>query len=130
MRVFLRNVLISTTALLAAATGASAQEGNAANGEKLFEKCLVCHTENAPKSQRGPSLAGVFGRKAATGEDYPYSDAMRAAGAAGLVWNGKELEAFIKTPQKRVKGSWMTFSGVTGKQDIKDVVAYLKQLSQ
>lgn len=130
MRVFLRNVLISMTTFLAAAAGASAQDGNAADGEKLFKKCLVCHTENAPKSQRGPSLAGVFGRKAATGEDYPYSDAMRAAGAAGLVWNEKELEAFIKSPQTRVKGSWMTFSGVTRQQDIKDIAAYLKQISE
>jgi cytochrome c len=116
MRVFMRTVLISTTVFLAIASGGQAQEGNAAAGEKLFKKCLICHTESADESRRGPSLAGVFGRTAGTAEGYPYSDAMRAAGEAGLVWQEEELAAFIKSPQAKVKGSWMAFPACHGQR--------------
>lgn len=130
MRVFLRTILISTTLFPVGQSGAQAQEGNVAAGEKLFRKCLICHAESVEESRRGPSLVGIVGRKAGTADGYPYSDAMRAAGAAGLVWEEEELAAFIKSPQAKVKGSWMTFSGVSRSKEISDVIAYLKQLAR
>lgn len=130
MRAFMRTVLISTTIFLFSQPAAQAQEGDATAGEKLFRKCLICHSENADESRRGPALAGVVGRRAGTADGYPYSEAMRAAGVAGLVWEEEELAAFIKSPQAKVKGSWMSFSGVSRPKDIRDVIAYLKQLSQ
>lgn len=130
MPAFLPTVLISTTLLFASLSIAQAQEGNVAAGEKLFKKCLICHAESVHESRRGPSLVGIVGRKAGIADGYPYSDAMRAAGAAGLVWEEEDLAAFIKSPQAKVKESWMSFSGVSRPKDISDVIAYLKQLAQ
>lgn len=130
MRAFLRTVSISTTVFLVSLPSAQAQTGNGAAGERLFKKCLICHAESVDESRRGPSLVGIVGRKAGVADGYPYSEAMRAAGAAGLVWDEEELAAFIKSPQAKVKGSWMSSSGVSRPKDISDVIAYLKQLAQ
>lgn len=127
MRDFVRTIFLSTVVLMPLTSNGQAQEGDIAAGEKLFKRCSVCHTADADESRRGPSLKGVFGRKAATAPDYPYSDPMRAAGAAGLVWDEPSLASFIKKPQTLVNGTWMAFPGFGKDQDIRDVIAYLKQ---
>ena len=38
--------------------------GDAAKGEQVFRKCRACHSLETGKNTVGPSLAGVFGRKA------------------------------------------------------------------
>lgn len=130
MRDFMRTLFLSTAVLMPFASTGHAQEGDAAAGEKLFKRCSVCHTAGADESRRGPSLKGVFGRKAATAPDYPYSEPMREAGAAGLVWDEETLASFIKKSQALVKGTWMAFPGFGKEQDIRDVIAYLRQLNR
>ena len=129
MQLLARTAFFSFIVLMNFTTSGQAQEGNAITGEKLFKRCSICHNDQADESRRGPSLTGVVGRKAATRPEYPYSDAMRAAGAAGLVWNENELKAFIKKPQAMVKGTWMVFAGMTKERDLNDLIAYLKQHS-
>ena len=57
-------------ALLSAAGGARA-DGDAARGEKKFEDCAACHTLERGENSVGPSLHGVFGRKAGELDGFP-----------------------------------------------------------
>ena len=52
-------------------------EGDAARGEKRFEDCAACHSVERGVNNVGPTLAGVFGRKAGELNDFRYSAAMK-----------------------------------------------------
>ncbi len=57
-------VLVASMIVLA---GQAAAEGDAAKGEKLFKgflQCSSCHSLEAGETKVGPTLAGLFGRKA------------------------------------------------------------------
>ena len=48
-------------------TQAFAQAGNAARGERVFnQQCKTCHSLEEGPSLTGPTLHGMFGRKAGT----------------------------------------------------------------
>ena len=69
------SILIGAIALLAAA-GAARADGDAARGEKRFEECATCHTLERGVNNVGPSLSGLFGRKAGEIADFRYSPAV------------------------------------------------------
>ena len=72
----------------------------------------------------GPSLAGVFGRKAGTAEGFHrYSDALSSA---DLVWREDTLNRFLADPQAFLPGNRMTFPGIADAQGRADVIAYLQ----
>jgi cytochrome c len=91
------------------------------HGKQVFNACAACHTEK-PQAL-GPSLKGVFGRKAAALDDFRYSNPMKRA---NLVWDEASLRDFIADPQSKVKGNRMPFGGLTKPEDIDDVIAFLK----
>ena len=72
---------------------------------------------------RCPSLKGVFGRKSGAIEDFRYSGAMKRA---NLVWDEANLRDYISDPQAKVKGNRMPFGGLHDKNDVDDLIAYLK----
>jgi cytochrome c2 len=77
-----------------------------------------------PRSRmRCPSLKGVFGRKSGAIEDFRYSGAMKRA---NLVWDEANLRDYISDPQAKVKGNRMPFGGLHDKNDVDDLIAYLK----
>jgi cytochrome c len=51
----------------------------------------------------GASLAGVFGRRAATVSGYHYSKDLKAAGAYGLVWDRQSIDGFLQDPSRFLK---------------------------
>jgi cytochrome c len=104
--------------LIAAAPAAAA---DVEHGKTLYQACIACHTEKP--DALGPSLKGVFGRKAAALDDFRYSNPMKRA---DLVWDEENLRAYIADPQAKVKGNRMPFGGLRKPEDIDDVVAYLK----
>jgi cytochrome c len=104
--------------------GSAAAEGDAAAGEKVFNKCKTCHTLEVGKNKIGPSLAGVIGRIAGTAEGFAYSDAMKAS---GLTWSEENLTAYLASPKDFVPGNKMTFAGLKKEADIANVIAYIKQ---
>lgn len=100
---------------------------SAANGEDIFKKCRVCHDVGPDaKIKVGPPLRGIFGRKAGTAEGFSYSDAMREAGANGLIWSEETIEKYLDNPRGFVPGNKMAFVGVKDEIDRKDLLAYLK----
>jgi cytochrome c len=99
----------------------AAPAADAEHGREVFVACLACHSEK-PEAL-GPSLKGVFGRKAATLEDFRYSNPMRRA---NLVWDEANLRDYIADPQTKVKGNRMPFGGLGKPEDIDDVIAFLK----
>jgi cytochrome c len=111
------------------ASGALAQEGDAAAGENVFKKCAVCHIADTDKNKVGPSLNHVFGRTAGTHPNFAYSPAMLAAGKGGLVWDETTLRDYLHDPKLKVKGTKMTFVGLKDDTDITNLMAYLKQFS-
>ena len=55
----------------------AATEGDAALGQKAFQRCSACHSTTNQKKV-GPGLGGVVGRTAGTMEGIRYSAAMKA----------------------------------------------------
>ena len=97
---------------------------DAAKGKRVFNKCKSCHVANKKKNRVGPHLVGLFGRKAGSVKKYKYSKAMRAA---GIVWDEKNLDEYLTSPKKYVKGTKMAFAGLKKQTDRENVIAYLKK---
>ena len=91
------------------------------NGKVIFRQCSICHSMNL----NGPSLAGVFGRKAGTAIGFNYSRAMRES---GITWNENNLEQYIENPQKMFPGSFKTFGGIKDIESRNSLIAYIKSL--
>ena len=111
------------------ATQASAQSGDAAKGQRVFnQQCRACHTlEKDGASPVGPNLHGVFGRKAGTAAGFEFSEAMKTS---GIVWDDKTMAEYNRDPKGKVPGTKMVFNGVKQQAQLDDLVAYLKQATQ
>jgi cytochrome c len=94
---------------------------DASHGKIVFQTCAACHSDKPDAI--GPSLRGVYGRKAAALEDFRYSNAMLRS---NIVWDEANLRAYIRDPQAKVPGNRMPFGGLDSSADIDDVIAYLK----
>jgi cytochrome c len=106
------------------AHGSAQAEGDAEAGQALFTKyCGGCH-KIGPNAQAafGPQLTGIIGRPAGHTTDYKYSSEMLNS---GIVWDREKLSAFIKEPSDVVDGTKMRFWGISDKQKIEDLLAYL-----
>jgi cytochrome c len=108
-------------ALVLAAAGAHA-EGDAARGEKRFEECAACHAVAQGAESVGPSLHGVFGRKAGELADFRFSPALKRS---GIVWSEQAVDQFIADPQAVVPGNRMPFAGIPDAGARADLIAYL-----
>ena len=89
----------------AAPAFADGHGGDAAAGEKEFNKCKSCHMIESDAGETivkggktGPNLYGVIGRTAGTA-DFKYGKDLVAAGEAGLVWDEANLAEYIADPR-------------------------------
>jgi len=111
--------------------GAAAQQGNVEDGAEVFKKCRACHDVGPDaKNKVGPPLNDVIGRTAGAVAQFSYSDANKAAGAKGLVWNDDTLSKYLENPLAFMPGTKMAFAGLKDPQDRKDLIAYLKTFSK
>lgn len=114
-------VLPLTVLSLAGAALAQAPGGDAGRGAALFEdRCAMCHV--AGGGGQGPSLKGVYGRKAGAGPGFHYSAALAGS---GLTWTGAGLDRFLAGPSKAVPGTAMSIA-VSDPAQRGDLIAYLR----
>jgi len=118
--------LLSVTALyLAASLTPTLAAGNAASGKRLYQtRCLGCHGDGGAATTLGPSLVGIIGRKAGTGESGVHSRAMTESNTR---WDEALLRKFLAAPTKQVPGTIMP-GAVQDAQEIDDLIAYLETL--
>ncbi|TPM25103.1 cytochrome c family protein [Mesorhizobium sp. B2-3-5] len=123
----LRAVLSASTLLLVTSLAAHAG-GDPVLGKHVFNRCIACHEAASDRDKVGPHLMGVVGRTAGTAESFlgHYSEAMKSAGAAGLVWDEANLAEYLKAPRLKVPGNRMAFGGLGSDDDIANIIAYLK----
>ncbi len=117
-------LLLTLTAC--SAPQARADESTAA-GEAVFRRnCMVCHTTDG-KNRVGPTLAGVFGRKAGTQAAFAsqYSEANKNS---DTVWDEEHLDAYLASPATVMPGNKMAFAGIKNPNDRRMLIAYLKSL--
>lgn len=119
-------VCVGLAAMASAALSEAA--GDAQRGAKVFGNCAACHALAPELNLTGPSLSGLWGRKAAGLESFVrYSDALRKS---GLVWNEQSLDEWLRDPQAVVPGNFMAFPGLKDERSREDLIAFLKAASQ
>jgi cytochrome c len=109
------------------ATATAALAADASRGEQLFVECASCHTLEKGVHNVGPTLAGLFQRKAGGFDDYRYSPAMKRS---NITWTPEELDKFIADPQVVVPANRMPYAGMTNATDRADLIAYLQRAAQ
>lgn len=112
---------VASAAAEASATPATA----AVSPPPAFAQCRSCHSPEPGKNGVGPSLAGIFGQKAAEVAGYNFSPAMKSS---GLTWDEATLDRYIKSPRTVVPDTKMTYPGIQDDAKRAAVIAYLKAI--
>ncbi len=97
------------------------------NGERQFvRKCSVCHALERDGGRRaGPTLDGLFGRRAGSVADYAYSAALKDS---GITWTEATVdELFDLGPDHVTPGSKMPMQRIAAPEDRADLIAFLKR---
>ncbi|HWU01107.1 MAG TPA: c-type cytochrome [Novosphingobium sp.] len=108
----------ASAAPAAAATTASAEPAD-------FAMCKTCHSVQPGVTLIGPSLAGVYGRKAGAVAGFAYTDGVKALGYS---WDEEHLDKWLENPMKLVPGTKMAYPGEADAAKRKAIIAYLKTL--
>ncbi|KAF8818577.1 c-type cytochrome [Rickettsia endosymbiont of Cardiosporidium cionae] len=94
------------------------------HGKSLSRKCIACHSLQKDGANKiGPNLWNVVGRNKATAKGFSYSKSMIELGG---VWDEESLFYFLQKPSKYLPGTKMVFIGFKKKQDIANILAFLK----
>ncbi len=121
-----KKLLLAITAITLSQSGMAAD----ANAGKAFFKaqCGLCHSAEANDNggAQGPGLQGVFGRKAATNEQFSYTEVLKKS---GLSWDAVTLDRFLTNPTAAVPGSAMVIA-VPAIDDRANVIAYFQALKE
>ena len=115
----MKQILIILSVLLSISV---AHADNKVSGEKVFKKCVSCHSFT--KNKIGPSLGNIFGQRAGSVEGFKYSKAIKNS---DIVWDSWDLDSFLKKPRKYIKGTKMMFSGLKKKSHRNALIKYLKE---
>ncbi len=119
-------VLAGMLACLALGTTAHAA-GDIERGAAASRNCLACHSFAPGQHMTGPSLAGLWGRRAGTATGFArYSEALTKS---GILWDGRSLDAWLRNPAALVPGNTMSFRGIADAGTRADLLAYLQAVS-
>lgn len=118
---------VGAAVVVSAASATFALAADASRGSQLFVECASCHTLEKGVHNVGPTLSGLFQRKAGSFDDYRYSPAMKRS---NITWTAEELDKFITDPQMVVPANRMPYAGMTNAADRADLIAYLQRASQ
>jgi glucose/arabinose dehydrogenase len=109
----------------------SAQAGDSIRGKVLFQQnCALCHAVSQgpgipATAGVGPNVLGILGRRAGSGANFNYSQAL---GESRLIWDSATLDSFLANPMAAVPGTTMLVSmpdaGIR-----RDLIAYMATLA-
>jgi cytochrome c len=118
-------IALATMALVAPAL---AQQGNATRGQRDFQACAPCHSLEPDRNMTGPSLAGLWGRKAGGLSSFDrYSDPLKSS---GIIWDDRALDGWLTDPQRMVPDNAMPFEGIKDAPVRADLLAFLKEATK
>ena len=110
----------------ASAMSPAGEEAMTKAGQVMFDhRCRSCHADDPGKQSYGPSLVGIFGRKAGTVEGFAYSDAMKTS---GIVWTEDALRNWIADNTGFMPGTRMKHMAIADKNEQDFIISYLKSL--
>ena len=115
----MKHIIIILSVLL---TISVAHADNKVSGERVFKKCVSCHSFT--KNKIGPNLSNIIDQKAGIVEGFKYSKAMKNS---DIVWNSCTLDKFLKKPKKYIKGTKMRFVGLKKESHRDALIKYLKE---
>jgi len=96
------------------------------NGERQFmRKCSICHSLTPDTARKaGPTLHGVFGRRAGTVPGYVYSERLDGS---DITWTPDTIDAlFDQGPDHYIPGSKMPMQVIAKPGDRADLIAWLQ----
>jgi cytochrome c len=98
------------------------------SGQAVFKSCTACHTPDKDgKAGTGPNLWGIIGRPVGSSATFTrYSPAMKGKGGT---WSFASLGTYLNDPRSAIPGNQMAFAGIKSNEDLADVLAYLRSLS-
>lgn len=116
-------------ALMAGVVASAASAQDVAKGERVFNtQCKACHTlQRGGATTMGPNLYRIMGRRSGTGQGYGYSEVMRKF---ALEWNDTTLAAYLRDPRADMPGTKMVFAGIKQRDQMADVIAYLREATK
>lgn len=118
-------IALATMALLSPAL---AQQGDATRGQQNFQACAPCHSLEPNRNMTGPSLAGLWGRKAGGLSSFErYSDPLKSS---GIIWDDRALDGWLTDPQRMVPDNAMPFEGIKDASVRADLLAFLKEATK
>ncbi|MBM3535444.1 MAG: c-type cytochrome [Alphaproteobacteria bacterium] len=118
MRALLAALLILSTA--------AAMAQDLRRGERVFTRCIACHSLEERGPTPGPSLIGIVGRKAAALPDFEYSPVLLEAGRRGLVWTEEALDRYLTDTEAFLPGSVMGYLSLPNADDRRALIDLLK----
>jgi cytochrome c len=120
----LRNALLGAAGLMSVVATPASSAGDAEKGAALFRACVACHSLTPDRNMTGPSLAGIWERKAGSLASFDrYSPALKSS---DMVWDENSLDAWLKSPQSLVPQNRMIFPGISDAQQRADLIAFMK----
>ena len=104
---------------------------NVEQGAAVFKKCQACHSgEKGGPNKVGPDLWDLIDRPVGEHEGFAYSAGMKEFSKGGTEkWTYDNINHFITSPKKFVKGTAIGFAGLAKDEDRANVIAYLRTLS-
>jgi len=104
---------------------------SAEKGAAVAKKCQACHDlKKGGPNKVGPDLWDLIDRPVAEHEGFAYSAGMKEFSKGGTEkWTYDNINHFITSPKKFVKGTAMGFAGLPKDEDRANVIAYLRTLS-
>jgi cytochrome c len=124
----MRNTLVGLLglALTAALSLPALAAGDAAAGKTAFDAtCALCHSVKKGETKIGPSLAGVYGEKAAAVPGYEFSESLKKL---NVTWDDATLDKWLTNPRDMAPSTKMIFPGVPDEKQRQDIIAYVKTL--
>ncbi len=117
-------VIAGVVVLVSTAFHTANTQGNSYRGAMVYRSCAACHSLEPGLHLTGPSLADMWGKKAASVAGFPrYSKALKAQ---VFLWDETTLNAWLADPKAFVSGNEMSYRGISDNAARADLIAFLR----